>query len=92
MTAVWARCERVLWRRVTGGTLLLAPTEEDPFVVTGPGASVWELLAEPRDLPSMAKALSSDYGISPEQVAGDITPFLEALVERAVVSVSSGGS
>lgn len=92
MTAVWARCERVLWRRVTGGTLLLPPTEEDPFVVTGPGASVWELLAEPRYLSSMAKALSSDYGISPEQVEDDITPFLEALVERAVVSVSPGGS
>ena len=82
----WSRCEEVLWRRVAGGVLLLPPGDAEPFVVTGPGAAVWDLLAEPCDVPSLTRALASDYGVGVEQVEQDVAPLLDALASRTVVT------
>lgn len=88
MTTVWARGRGVAWRRVSGGAVLLPPAAAEPILVTGPGAVVWELLATPSDLPALAESISTEYGVNVDQVGSDLTPFLEALADCAVVTRS----
>jgi hypothetical protein len=49
---------------------------------------VWELLATPSDLPTLAETISTEYGVSADRVGSDLTPFLEALADCAVVTRS----
>lgn len=88
MTTVWSRAPGVPWRRVVDGAVLLPPAGDEPLVVTGPGAVVWELLATPGDVASLAERISSRFGVSADQVAEDIAPFLEALAERSMITGS----
>lgn len=85
---VWSRNSGVAWRRVAGGAVLLPPTAEEPLVVSGAGAIVWELLGTPSDLSSLSQRIESEYGVAAEKVAVDIAPFLEELAGRSLVTAS----
>lgn len=88
MTAPWTRSPQVLWRRVAGGVLLLAPRDAEPLLVTGSGAAVWELLESPLGVEELAERLAETFDVSTEEAAAGAAPFLADLVDRGIVTAS----
>ncbi len=81
----WVRSEKVLWRRVADGVMLLPLSEDEPFMVMASGAVVWDLLATPVRVEEAAEALAEAFGITTELAEADLRPFLDALAERSAV-------
>ncbi len=52
------------------------------------GAAVWEQLAEPCTLTELIRGLCASFAVTPEACRQDVTPFLEALRVRGLVTVA----
>jgi hypothetical protein len=83
------RRAEVLWRRVTSGVVLLTPEAADVIEVTGPGAEIWDLLAEPITFGELTARLARDHESDAATVRRDVEPVLEELVARGAVEVVS---
>jgi hypothetical protein len=82
----WQRNERTLWRAGPDGSLVvLAPTDQQPYVVHGSGAALWRALAEPRTTAEVAADLASSFGVASDVIIRDIEPVFAALVEHDAV-------
>ena len=85
MSGAYRRSPQALWRGSSSRVVLLGPSDPDPFVVTGAGAALWDLLESPVTLGSAATLLASRYDVEEEMVSGTLAPLLDELVERQVV-------
>ena len=84
----WRRRVDVLQRRVDDVWVLLAVEGDDPVLLEGTGAAVWELLAEPCSLSTMVDAFATATDGAPGRIRADLQAFLadleaQDLVERA---------
>lgn len=85
MNAAYHRSPHVLWRGSASRIVLLGPGSQNPLVMTGAGAALWEVLEQPVTLDGAATHLAGRYEVSEEKVAGDIRPLLDELVALQVV-------
>lgn len=79
------RASDVLWRSVPGGVVLLAPSDHEAVVLVGPGAELWEELAEPRHLEEVALDLATRYGAPPQVVTEDLLALAVDLTRRGLL-------
>lgn len=77
----WRRSANVLWRVVLDDAVLLCPARREPFVLSG-GAGLWALLAEPRRVDELLKAMPSGQDPTTEK---DLARLLEDLSEAGAV-------
>jgi hypothetical protein len=77
-----------LWRRTVDRVLILLPTSGHFLVLKGTGCDLWSALEQPGSVGQLAKRLSERYGVSAEQVAVDIAPFIEELARYGAVDLS----
>ena len=56
------------------------------------GRRIWELLEKLQRVEDLCQELSQEYAATPEQIAADVLPFLEELVEEGLVQVEVSGS
>jgi hypothetical protein len=77
------RRQDVLWRAAAGHAVLLAPEADVPLVVAGSGAALWDVLAQPLTVDSVALALARRHGVSVETIRDD--------VERALAELEAHG-
>lgn len=81
----WVRGPSVLWRYVPGGILLLAPGADDPVLLSGSGAAVWQLLAEPLQEEDVIETLARACAVEATVVAADLRPLLDEMAARELV-------
>ena len=82
MTAAptWRRDARALWRRSGARFVVLAPEHDEALVLEGTAALTWELLAEPIEEGELFLLLAEHFGVTRDEVADELTPFLEGLL------------
>ena len=86
----WRRDPAALHRRTARGPLVLAPDADEPIVLTGTAAAVWDLLDVPRDEHVLADLLATaaadvTIGRTEPDPATTVARLGEAL--RALVTV-----
>lgn len=74
----------VVWRTAPGFLVVAAPAGE-LSVVTGPGAEVWELLAEPIEFDEAVRVLGERFGVEVEVVRRDLESFVESMIAKGYV-------
>lgn len=79
------RAGDVLWRTVPGAVVLLSPLDHDAVVLCGPGAELWEELAEPRHVEEVALDLAIRYGAPPQVVTHDLLVLAQDLTRRGLL-------
>lgn len=80
------RSQRVLWRSVADGVIVLPVDAAEPFLLMGSGAVLWDILVAPVTTEEAAAALAQQFGIPPELAEEDMRPCLRDLVERGAVT------
>ena len=55
------------------------------------GARVWALLATPRRVSELVRALLGEFDVSPEECERDVLVLLDDLFERRLISEAPGG-
>jgi hypothetical protein len=75
----------VAWRAIDGEAVLIDPSNGTVFVLNRLGARIWALLEEPRGEEELAGALSREHPGEGVRIAEDVSKFLGALSERALV-------
>lgn len=75
----WVRDPRVLWRDVADGVLLLAGGAQEPVLLSGTGALLWDRLVEPLTDEDLAARLAEVCGEQLEVVLADLEPALADL-------------
>lgn len=85
MSEAYLRAPDALWRASASRVVVLGPDDPEPFVVTGAGAELWELLENPTTLGTAVATLAGRYDVSESTVAGSLEPLLGELVGRQVV-------
>ena len=84
----WVRSERVLFRNLPDGVMLLSIDGGDPLFLGGPGALLWSLLAEPTGVEEAVEVLAEAHEADPETVRADIEPVFDELARLGVVRAS----
>lgn len=88
MSTRWVRSERVLSRTVPSGVMVLPVDAQEPFLLMGSGAVLWDVLATPVTTDEAAGALAALFGITPDLAEADIVPCLSQLCDRGAVSAA----
>ena len=89
----WRRRADVLWRRAVDAVVLLPVGADDPVLLPGTGAAVWELLEQPATLDELLAALREVYGTDADaaSVEADVVALLDRLVGLGAVEVDPRG-
>lgn len=80
------RHERALWRRGSHGVIALGTGAEEPVLITGAGAVVWDLLESPLSPEELSRLLGEVHGRASAIVLEEITPFVEELLNLGVLA------
>ena len=70
-----------------GGTVLLSLRAGAYFNLNAVASEIWQMLAEPCRADQIFAALSDGYDADAQKIAGDVTPFLQTLVDHRLVRV-----
>ena len=74
------------------GVVLLSLRAGAYFGLNRVGSEIWRMLAAPCRVGQVFDALLARHEVDGEQVARDVTPFLQALIEHGLVRpVTAGG-
>jgi hypothetical protein len=89
-TTVWRRREDALWRRSLDAVIVFPVGADDPVTVSGSGAVVWDLLAEPATLDDLVDALVEVYDADRATIATDVAALLAQLESLAALESRFG--
>lgn len=79
---------RVLTRWTLDGVVLLHLDGGDPLLLTGPGATLWSILANgPVPEEDLLTTLAARYGVELELVAHDVSGVLGQLLDLDIVVI-----
>ena len=59
---------------------MLAPEHDEVLVLEGTAALTWELLAEPIEEVELFSLLAEHFGVTRDEVADELAPFLAGLL------------
>ncbi len=72
-----------------GEAAILDLKQEVYYGLNPVGAAVWALIAEPRRVDEIERALLAEFEVAPEQCARDLRELLGELAERGLVRIES---
>lgn len=81
----WVRHPGALWRDAVGHVLVLPPEGDESLALSGSGALLWELLADPVTAEEACRRLGQMYGAEASAIAGDVDEALAELARRGAV-------
>ena len=82
----WCHAPGVLWRRSVGRIVIDAPGADEPLLLDGSGAVVWDLLTEPLEIDALSLELSRRFAVPASTVRGDVEPLLAELHAAGAVT------
>ena len=82
---VWRRRADASWRRSLDAVVLLPSGTEEPIVLPGTAAAVWDLLHEPRDQVGLVARLVDAYDADAGTVERDVVALLAHLESLGAV-------
>jgi Coenzyme PQQ synthesis protein D (PqqD) len=80
----WRAREGVVAAELDGDVTLFDGTET-AFVLNPTAADLWDLLADPRDLPSLVAVLADRYGTTAAAITADVRTLVDELAARGLV-------
>jgi hypothetical protein len=80
------RHPQVLWRAIEDETLIVNLDTRRVSVLNRVGGEVWALMDGTRQLGEIVEEVGVVYGVVPERVQDDVESFVQALVERDMLS------
>ena len=83
----FARADRLPFRRLDGQTVIVNPRRREVHVLNGMGSTIWDLLAESRNLVDLITALERDGRFDADfaTIASDLRTFLDDLMQKDLV-------
>lgn len=84
----WQQRRDVLTRRHGEAWLVLPLAADEPMVLEGVGAVVWEACATPTGLAELTAAFAAATDADPDVVAADLQRFLDDLVAAGALEVA----
>lgn len=87
-SAVLRRAEDKISTELDGETVILDLASEDYSGLNEVGTSIWNLLEKPISFSAILKALLEEYEISEAQLEGDISSFLQELVDKKLITIN----
>jgi len=81
----------VLWRATLDAVLVRPLHATEVVKLEGTGRALWEVLSEPCSFDSVCAELARTHDADPAQIAVDLRPVIDDLVDRGVVSRSNSG-
>jgi predicted Rdx family selenoprotein len=82
--------DHVLFQELSGEVVLLNPSSGIYFSLNEGGGRVWELALEGLGPEAIVARLVSEYDVSPERAAGDVTAFLGELQRHDLLTWVDG--
>jgi len=79
----------VLWRRVPDGFMLLGAGHDDPLLLSGTGADLWELLGAGSTFEGLIGELAGRYGTDPSRISSDVEEAVRRLVLADIVRLGA---
>lgn len=79
----------VLWRATLGAVLIRPPGADEVVKLAGTGLALWAVLDEPLTFRDLCAELATTHSTDTDQIAADLTPVLEDLSSRTVISLSA---
>jgi hypothetical protein len=92
LETVIGRAPEALWRQTAGEVIVLGPSADDPLVLTGSAAHVWQLLDGRRSLGAITIGLARAYDRPPPAVLEEVLGVISEMVGHGIVIVSAGPS
>lgn len=74
-----------LWRSTIDAVLVRVIDGDDVVRLGGSGVPLWAALDEPRTFAEVCDHLASAFGVEAAQVAADLEPVIDDLLQRRVV-------
>jgi Coenzyme PQQ synthesis protein D (PqqD) len=81
-----SRADRIYWRGAVG-LLILADRYGVVTEVSGSGNEIWEVLSSPIERGDLVARLAARHDLPTSQIAADISPVLDGLIQRGLVVV-----
>lgn len=72
-------------RLLDGAAVLVIPHQHLYFAINRVGARIWELLAEPQSLETLAAILATEFDIDEPQCRQEADAFLQQLVAQNLI-------
>ncbi len=85
MQPQYSRAERAVWRRASGGVLVLPSSGREVVALTGTGEDAWDLLSEAHTAAGLAQRLAERYDAPCETIMTELAPILDDLTDRGVL-------
>ena len=83
------RRQGVIAERLLDETVVLNPDSDAYARLNTTGRWVWDRLAAPQTLDSLARTLAAEFDIDGSRARADVTGFVRGLLERGLVEVSA---
>lgn len=84
-TSVWRHGEHVFSRSTPRSAVVLPRTTDDPFVLQGAAAAVWEALVEPGTDEQLVDRVAARFGVSCDDVRAVVVATRGELDVRGVI-------
>jgi hypothetical protein len=86
----WQRRADTGWRATLVGLVLLPGGRSEPVTLAGSAGALWAELAHPTTEEDLAHRLADQFDADPDQVATDLRPLLDQLLDLGAVQKVSG--
>ena len=84
-----SRSHDALWRAGDFGVVVLAADADEPVILEGTGAAVWNALASPCTADALVSELAQRFGVADRaRVEHDVLPYVAELEHLGVVEVA----
>jgi hypothetical protein len=81
------RVTHLLTAPVDDEIVILNPRSDNYIGLDAIGRAIWDLLETPLDVGALCERLANTFDATSEQIAADVVPFLEELVQEGLVRV-----
>ena len=80
------RQTHVLTSELEGELVMLDPERSEYFGLDPIGRRIWELLAEPIDVPTIVDTLLDEYEVDHDRCSREVTELVDDLIDAGLVS------
>jgi len=84
--ALVTRNSELISATVDDDLVMMSMTKGEYYGISGVGARIWELLAEPTTLDSIVDTICTEYEVEPQVCRADVEEFVTRLGDLGLVS------